>query len=124
MDMDPVLIGVIALVALMLFAYVFQINFRNDVYGLEKIGGVKGDIGHISYIPSSELEEFTNYMKYNCSPDKSLDNLVDDFISKNECKPSCCPSTFSCSNGCVCLDDKQKEFLNKRGGNRTGYSEY
>ena len=122
--MDPIYIGVVVLIAFMMFSYVFQINYRNDKYGLDKIGGVRGDIGAISYIPDSELETFTNYMKYNCSPDKSLDNLAKDFITKNECKPSCCPSTFSCSTGCVCLDENQKEFLNKRGGNRTGHSEF
>ena len=122
--MDPIIIGIIVLVAVMLFAYVFQINYRNDVYGIDKIGGTRGDMGTITYIPTSELESFTNYMKYNCSPDKTLDNIASDFITKNECKPSCCPSTFSCSTGCVCLDDKQKEFLNKRGNNRTGNSYY
>lgn len=37
----------------------------------------------------------------------------------NFCKPDCCPSTYSCSNGCVCLTKEQKKYINKRGYNRT-----
>lgn len=34
---------------------------------------------------------------------KSLFNF-----SYNKCSPDCCPSTYSCSGGCVCLSEKQK----------------
>lgn len=45
------------------------------------------------------------------------DNL---FIFKNnQCKPECCPSSFSCGSGCVCTTPKQREYLASRGGNRT-----
>ena len=37
----------------------------------------------------------------------------------NQCHPDCCPSTYSCSNGCVCTNEKQRELLNKRGRNRS-----
>jgi hypothetical protein len=36
----------------------------------------------------------------------------------NQCKPECCPSTYSCSGGCVCETTAQREFLYKRGNNR------
>ena len=121
---DPVIMAGIAIFVFLLFTYVYQINYRKDVYGVDKIGGLRGDIGTITYIPSAELERFTNYMKYNCSPDKTLDDLASDFLTKNKSDPSCCPSTFSNSDGCICLDEKQKDFLNKRGNNRTGYSYY
>lgn len=26
----------------------------------------------------------------------------------NKCSPDCCPSTYSCSGGCICLSNKQK----------------
>ena len=42
----------------------------------------------------------------------------------NKCVPECCPSTYSCSGGCVCQTDKQAKFINKRGNNRTAPSEY
>lgn len=35
----------------------------------------------------------------------------------NKCDPSCCPSTYSCSGGCVCMTDAQKNFIGKRGNN-------
>ena len=35
----------------------------------------------------------------------------------NKCDPSCCPSTYTCGGGCVCMTDKQKDFIGKRGNN-------
>lgn len=35
----------------------------------------------------------------------------------NKCDPSCCPSTYSCSGGCVCMTDEQKNFIGNRGHN-------
>ena len=37
---------------------------------------------------------------------------------------SCCPSAYSTSTGCVCLSEKQAQYLNERGGNRTLTSYY
>lgn len=31
--------------------------------------------------------------------------------------PDCCPSTYSNSTGCLCLDDVHKDFIRSRGGN-------
>ena len=47
----------------------------------------------------------------------------------NKCDPSCCPSTYSCSGGCVCMTDNQKNLLGTRGKNNksascTGVSEF
>jgi hypothetical protein len=36
----------------------------------------------------------------------------------NQCKPECCPGTYSCSSGCICTNDNQKNFLMKRGNNK------
>jgi hypothetical protein len=45
------------------------------------------------------------------------DNL---FIFKNnQCKPECCPSSFSCGSGCVCTTPSQRDMIASRGGNRT-----
>lgn len=38
----------------------------------------------------------------------------------NKCDPSCCPSSYSCSGGCVCMTDEQKNFLGNRGNNGKG----
>jgi len=42
------------------------------------------------------------------------------FIFKNnQCKPECCGASFSCSGGCVCTTENQRDYINGRGGNRT-----
>ncbi len=33
----------------------------------------------------------------------------------NQCRPECCPSTFSCDHGCVCTTEQQRHFINSRG---------
>lgn len=35
----------------------------------------------------------------------------------NKCDPSCCPSTYSCSGGCVCMTKDQYNFVGSRGTN-------
>lgn len=50
-------------------------------------------------------------------PKLDSDNL---FIFKNnQCKPECCPASYSCGSGCVCTTSKQRDFIASRGGNRT-----
>ena len=39
-------------------------------------------------------------------------------------KPECCPSTYSNSTGCACINLKQYNYLINRGGNNVPYSEY
>ena len=47
-----------------------------------------------------------------------MDNLF--MFKDNQCKPECCGASFACDGGgCVCLDQKQRTYLNQRGGNRT-----
>jgi hypothetical protein len=45
------------------------------------------------------------------------DNLF--MFKNNQCKPSCCGSSYSCGGGCVCTTPEQREYINSRGGNRT-----
>ena len=45
-------------------------------------------------------------------------------FAENEVKPECCPSYYSSSNGCVCASQKQWDYLNQRGGNRTFNTEF
>jgi len=40
-------------------------------------------------------------------------------LDKNVVSLQCCPSTWSTDKGCVCISKEQKDFVNKRGGNRT-----
>jgi len=46
------------------------------------------------------------------------------FLADNEFKPECCGSTFSSYGGCACLTDKQIDYINTRGGNRTKGDEF
>jgi len=51
-------------------------------------------------------------------PDVKLgpDNLF--MFKNNQCKPECCPSSYTCSSGCVCTTAQQRDFIAIRGGNR------
>lgn len=40
----------------------------------------------------------------------------------NRSSPDCCPSTFSSDRGCVCMSDAQRNFINRRG-NQKSYNE-
>lgn len=39
-------------------------------------------------------------------------------------KPSCCPNTYSNSQGCACMTGQQYNYLSQRGMNNVPYSEY
>ena len=47
-----------------------------------------------------------------------------DMFANTPFKPECCPSTFSTSSGCACMDMKQYQNLQLRGNNNVPYSEY
>jgi hypothetical protein len=40
-------------------------------------------------------------------------------FKNNQCKPECCPSSYSCDGGCVCTSPDQRQVIATRGGNRT-----
>jgi hypothetical protein len=65
-------------------------------------------------VEEPKVEEFRNLNEF------ADDNL--DILKNNKCYPGCCPGTYSCDQGCVCMTSAQKEFVgNHRGGNRTAY---
>ena len=37
----------------------------------------------------------------------------------NQCKPECCGASYSCSGGCVCTTEADRNLILTRGGNRT-----
>lgn len=45
-------------------------------------------------------------------------------FANNESSLSCCPSTFSTDKGCVCVTPKQQKFINNRGFNKNGDSQF
>ena len=47
-----------------------------------------------------------------------------DMFANTPFKPECCPSAFSTSTGCACMDMKQYNFLQNRGNNNVPYDIY
>ena len=47
-----------------------------------------------------------------------------DMLSGVNFKPECCPSLYTSSMGCACIDPSQQKFLSERGGNNYPKSEY
>jgi hypothetical protein len=47
-----------------------------------------------------------------------------DMMSGVNFKPDCCPSSYTNSMGCACIDPSQQKFLSERGGNNYPKSEY
>lgn len=41
-------------------------------------------------------------------------------FANNSSSLNCCPSTYSTSTGCVCTTEKQRDYVNRRGHNRSG----
>ena len=57
-------------------------------------------------VKDETIQSVLNYPRY------SVDPLFD-----AQFKPECCPSTYSCSSGCVCYEPKNFNLLATRGGN-------
>lgn len=49
--------------------------------------------------------------------DKSAKHMF--MFAYNRSSPECCPSTFSSSRGCVCMSEAQRDYINKRGSNKS-----
>jgi len=47
-----------------------------------------------------------------------------DFFANTKFSPSCCPNSYSNSQGCACMDVGSYNYLINRGGNNVPYSEY
>ena len=44
------------------------------------------------------------------------------FVFKyNQCNTGCCPSTYTCSRGCVCSNDSQNNFITERGSSNSTF---
>ena len=46
------------------------------------------------------------------------------FFKDTKFKPQCCPSSYSNSMGCACINNSQYKYLIERGGNNRPFSEY
>ena len=66
----------------------------------------------------SQSGYYPMYQKSLPSTDGTNDNRSMFAFAYNECRPECCKDTpYSCSTGCPCLNDNQKNLLGSRGGN-------
>ena len=61
-----------------------------------------------------QLYQFDNIDAPSVDGDKKSPKSLFMF-SNNQCRPECCPSTYSCDKGCVCTTEQQRKFINNRG---------
>ncbi len=122
---------VLLLVANLLAFYGFQGRISREgfaSYFLENAGELNGKpMGPFDGVRLSTGNDVSSW-RYN-HPNEPLENNYPAFqlgpdnlfmFKDNQCKPECCGASFACdSGGCVCTTPAQRDFLNKRGGNRT-----
>jgi len=66
--------------------------------------------------PASEPDHGPETPTVDGRPDSPRSKFM---FAYNQCRPECCPSTYSCSNGCVCTTPEQRRFLQQRGTNHS-----
>lgn len=97
------------------------INGKDDSHDLKKLVytsfGTPNPLNDIIPLES----KFSNATNVDGTPNSPRSMAM---FKYNNCDAKCCPSTYSCSKGCVCQTDNQKNFLNTRGNNRTLPTEY
>ena len=101
-------------------------------YLMQNAGGAKDSYSKMGPFDGVSLNCPDGGSKWKCNtPNEPLsgpafepgpDSLF--MFKNNQCKPECCGSTFSCDGGCVCTTPEQRNFINARGGNRTGGSDF
>lgn len=105
-------------------------EYMNNLVNSEKFTDFAG--AKDAYVPMGKFDgltketgnpisnwRFTSPNEPLLAPQEELgpDNMF--MFKNNQCKPSCCGASYSCSGGCVCTTPDQREFINTRGGNRT-----
>ncbi len=121
---------VLLLVANLLAFYGFQGRVSREgftSYFLENAGAVNGKpMGPFDDVRLTTGNGVSSYrynhpnepLEGNYPPFKlGMDNLF--MFKDNQAKASCCGATYASDMGCVCTTPAQRDFINKRGGNRT-----
>lgn len=90
-----------------------KFNNPNNLYSLIE-GPVYTPLGtSVPFTPGDIPERInTNGISVNGESDGPKSMFM---LAYNKYSPRCCPSTYSTSKGCICLTDKQKQFINNRG---------
>jgi hypothetical protein len=78
-------------------------------------------------VPTNSHKSLLDKLKGNTGLNVPLSDGEKLIFNKNKFRPECCfgpGSNYSNSMGCNCITEKQAEYLNQRGGNRTFSTEY
>jgi len=80
--------------------------------------GLKEGFDAVASWKTSGVAEWAGPYTVTNRPPEPSSGLI---FANNVASPECCkqPSSFSTSDGCLCLNKEQLTFLNQRGGNRT-----
>ncbi len=121
---------VLLLIANLLAFYGFQGRVSNEgftSYFLENAGDVNGKpMGPFDGVRLTTGNGVSSWrynhpnepVEGNYPPFKlGMDNLF--MFKDNQAKPECCGASYASDMGCVCTTPAQRDFINKRGGNRT-----
>lgn len=119
--------GLVIIVIYLFFRFILNINYTefDDITGINKLGYNRGEIG----VQENYTNKLTCLQKNTYTPQgfslplepSYADNKSNMFMfANNNCKPECCPSTYSCSGGCICVTKKQNNLLSGRGNNNDG----
>jgi len=107
-----------------------KITLQQVKEGFEELGanrsynmsdGVPGSYG------KSHLRDITQQLNTNQGPKIPLPPGELFFFANNEFKPECCLPPFSSvssADGCACVTKEQVDYINSRGGNRSGGGVY
>lgn len=97
-----------------------------DSFYLENAGGAREHYSPVGAFDGVKLSTGNNVSGWRyTAPNEPLtgpefepgaDSLF--MFKNNQCKPECCPSSYTCSSGCVCTTAQQRDFIASRGGNR------
>ena len=96
-------------------------------YYLENAGGAKDSYDKMGPFDGVKLTCPDKVSGWKCNtPNESLNgpefkpgNNSLFMFKNNQCKPECCPSSYTCDGGCVCTTPDQRQVIASRGGNRT-----
>jgi hypothetical protein len=99
-------------------------TYENFVAGVDEYVDTGACYGNIKFEqkPSPhKLVEKTSTIQGHTVPDKEFVNAPLEegeeplfMFGKNKCSPECCPSTYTCSGGCVCTTEEQRNQVHGR----------
>tara|TARA_B100000963_G_C22489242_1_gene608464 strand:+ start:107 stop:493 length:387 start_codon:yes stop_codon:yes gene_type:complete len=127
MKLDKILFWItIVAISLYVLQYLGFTNntFENFVAGVNdyvETGGCYGNVIHPQNPSTHELLNETSTVFGHTLPSSKVKNAPLGegeerlfMFGKNKCSPECCPSTYTCSGGCVCTTEEQRNRIHRR----------